>query len=290
MGSVINTNMASIVAQRSLKKNDDALSTSMQRLSTGLRINSSKDDAAGLAIATRMDAQIKGSNVAIRNANDGVSMAQLAEGSIGEITNTLQRMRELTVQAANTGAVSSSDRQKMQDEFKQMGLEIKRTIDNTSFNGLKVLAGGASGKNFQVGANGDSTNQISITVSNFAGMDATTANKFSTLFGGATGLSIGSAVSTAANFSTVLQTIDGALEKINNSRAKLGALQNRFSSAISNLQQTVENTSAAKSRLMDTDFATETSNLSRNQILQQAATAMMSQGNQSTSGVMSLLR
>lgn len=290
MGSVINTNMASIMAQRSLKKNDDALSASMQRLSTGLRINSSKDDAAGLAIATRMDSQIKGSNVAIRNANDGISMAQLAEGSIGEITNTLQRMRELTVQAANTGAVSSSDRQKMQDEFKQMGLEIKRTIDNTSFNGLKVLKGGASTKNFQVGPNGDSTNQISITISNFASIPATGTNNFSTLFGNGGGLSIGSAVSAASKFSTVLQTIDGAIEKINNSRAKLGALQNRFASAISNLQQTVENTSAAKSRLMDTDFATETSNLSRNQILQQAATAMMSQGNQSTSGVMSLLR
>ncbi|NOT85654.1 MAG: flagellin FliC [Methylococcaceae bacterium] len=287
MGMVINTNMASINTQRQLKKNDDALSTSMQRLSSGLRVNSSRDDAAGLAIATRMTTQIRGMTVASRNANDGISMAQTAEGGMAEMTDTLLRMRDLAVQAANTGAVSSQDRQKLQDEFKQMGQELKRNIDNTTFNGLKIFKGQASGKNFQVGWGASAHNQISITIPNFSAA-AFSATK---LFGTAAGaFSIGSAVSTTVKFGSVLNNIDKVLDNINNSRAKLGATQNRFMSAISNLSQSIENNSAARSRIMDADFATETSNLSRNQILQQAATAMLGQANQSTQGVLGLLR
>ncbi|NOT86486.1 MAG: flagellin FliC [Methylococcaceae bacterium] len=285
---VINTNMASINGQRMLGKTTSALSTSMERLSSGLRVNSSKDDAAGLAIGTRMTTQIRGMTVAMRNANDGISMAQTTEGAISELTDIMQRMRELTVQAANTGAVSSQDRQKLQDEFKQMGNELHRVIQNTSYNGNKVLAGGASNKNFQVGWSAAADNHISITISTMSGAGA--AGGISKLFGAAGGLSIGSGVSATSKFGSVLNIIDKALDSVNNTRAKLGAIQNRFMSAISNLSQSIENNSAARSRIMDADFAVETANLSRGQILQQAGTAMLAQANQSTQAVMKLLQ
>ncbi|MDD3610153.1 MAG: flagellin [Halothiobacillaceae bacterium] len=282
MANVVNTNIMSMNAQRSLYKTDNMLSTAMERLSSGLRVNSAKDDAAGLAIADRMTSQIRGMTVAVRNANDGISMAQVAESSMGTITDTLQRMRDLAVQAANTGAVSSGDRQKLQDEFKQLGLEIDRIIDNTSFNGKKILAGSLNGAQFQVGWSTAADNQISMTVS-----DLNTVSGIKSLLG--TGKSIGSAAGSAV-IKSAIQAIDVAVGKIDGFRSKLGAAQNRFSTTISNLQSAIENQTAARSRIMDADFAAETANLSRAQILQQAGVAMLAQANQAPQTVLGLLR
>lgn len=279
---VINTNIASLNSQRMLSKTNEALQTSMERLSSGLRVNSAKDDAAGLSIADRMTSQIRGMTVAMRNANDGISMAQTAEAGMGNITDTLQRMRDLAVQAANFGAVSSGDREKLQTEFKQLGTEVFRIIQNTEFNGKKILNGSLVSAIFQVGPNTSTNNQISITVSNLEGLSG-----LNQLFGNLA--SIGS----NAQFSNVMSAItniDVAISKIDNFRATLGAIQNRFTATISNLQSSIENQSAAKSRIMDADFATETAQLSRAQILQQAGTAMLAQANQSTQGVLKLLQ
>jgi flagellin len=258
------------------------LTTSMQRLSSGLRVNSAKDDAAGLAISDRMNAQVRGMTVAVRNANDGISMAQTAESAMGAITETLQRMRDLSVQSANTGSVGSGDREKLQTEFKQLGQEVYRIIKNSEFNGKKILNGSLSGANFQVGANTSDNNQISITVSNLS-----TLSGLKSLFGSA--VSIGSGAGSAA-VRGAINSIDTAIEKIDFFRAKLGAVQNRFNTTINNLQSGIENTSAAKSRIVDADFATETASLSRAQILQQAGTAMLAQANQSSQGVLKLLQ
>ncbi|MEW5824538.1 MAG: flagellin [Pseudomonadota bacterium] len=283
MANVVNTNIMSMNAQRSLYKTDNMLSTAMERLSSGLRVNSAKDDAAGLAIADRMTSQIRGMTVAVRNANDGISMAQVAESSMGTITDTLQRMRDLAVQAANTGAVSSSDRQKLQDEFKELGLELKRIVENTSFNGKKILNGGLSKANFQVGWSTAADNQISVTVSNLKSV----ANLSGVLT--ASAFSIGSAAN-AAKINSTIQAIDKSIGKIDEFRSKLGAVQNRFSTTINNLQSAIENQTAARSRIMDADFAAETANLSRAQILQQAGVAMLSQANQAPQTVLGLLR
>lgn len=279
---VINTNIASMNSQKFLSRTNDGLQMSMERLSSGLRVNSAKDDAAGLAIADRMTSQIRGMTVAMRNANDGISMAQTAEAGMGTITETLQRMRDLSVQAANFAAVSSSDRQKLQTEFKQLGNELDRIIKNTEFNGKKILNGSLKGANFQIGPNTATDNQISVTVSDLA-----TVNSLSALFG--TKLSIGSAATSNAVRSAI-KAIDTAIEKIDVFRSNLGAIQNRFTTTIANLQSSIENQSAAKSRIMDADFATETANLSRSQILQQAGTAMLAQANQSTQNVLRLLQ
>ncbi|MBD9355073.1 flagellin domain-containing protein [Methylomonas albis] len=282
MAMVINTNVGSLNSQRFLNKTNDSLSTSMERLSSGLRINSAKDDAAGLAISDKMTSQIRGMTVAVRNANDGISMAQTAESGMGAITDTLQRMRDLGVQAANRAAVSGTDRDKLQTEFKQLGLEIKRIIQNTEFNGKKILNGSLAGANFQVGANTTTDNQVSVTVS-----DLVKVNSLSALFG--TGYSIGSAAG-SAKVRSAISAIDSAIKKIDTFRSTLGAIQNRFTTSVANLQSSIENQSAARSRILDTDFATETSNLSKTQILQQAGTAMLAQANQSGQSVLSLLR
>jgi len=279
MAMVINTNVASINSQRRLSDTNNALSTSMERLSSGLRVNSAKDDAAGLAIANRMDSQIRGMGVAVRNANDGISMAQTAEAAMGELTNTLQRMRDLGVQSANKGAVTAEDRQKLQTEFKQLNDELSRIVKNTEFNGKKIINGSLSGGvAIQIGANTSSDNQIKIDVANVSVTlkDVTTA-------------SIGSLATSAKIFSAIAN-IDAAIKSIDTARAGLGAIQNRFTTTISNLQSSIENQSAAKSRIMDTDFAAETAALSRNQILQQAGTAMLSQANQAPQQVLGLLR
>jgi flagellin len=281
-GLIINTNMSSLNTQRMLNNSSSGLTTSMERLSSGLRVNSAKDDAAGLAIANRMNSQIRGMTVAIRNANDGISMAQTAEAVMGSLTDIMQRMRDLAVQSANTGVVGDSDRQKLQDEFNQLGKELKRTIDNTSFNGKTILAGSLSGKNFQVGFGTASHNQISITVPNM-----NTAAGLSALFGNA--LSIGSGAIPSKVYSAI-NAIDIAIKSVDSSRAKLGAVQNRFMATIANLQSSIENNSAARSRIMDADFAAETAALSRNQIMQQAGTAMLAQANQSQQGVLKLLQ
>lgn len=279
---VINTNIASLTSQKFLTRTNDSLQTSMERLSSGLRVNSAKDDAAGLAISDRMTSQIRGMTVAMRNANDGISMAQTAEAGMGTLTETLQRMRDLSVQAANRAAVSSDDRQKLQTEFRQLGNELQRIIQNTEFNGKKILNGSLIGANFQIGANTAADNQISVTVSNLAKV-----NSLSALFG--TKLSIGS-MATSNNVRSAINAIDTAIRKIDIFRSTLGAIQNRFSTTIANLQSSIENQSAARSRILDADFAAETANLSRSQILQQAGTAMLAQANQTTQGVLQLLQ
>jgi flagellin len=265
--STINTNVASLNAQRNLMTSQSSLSTSMQRLSSGLRVNSAKDDAAGLAIADRMNAQIKGTNVAIRNANDGISLAQTAEGALATVTDALQRMRELAVQAQN-GTNGTSDRANLDTEYQQLSSEITRIAAQTKFNGSAVIGGGAGAQVFQVGANNGDTLTITTTA-------------VTTVTGGLT---------TAAAASTAVAALDTALDTITTSRATYGAAMSRFDFAISNLRITGENQSAARGRIMDADFASETANLSRSQILQQAGTAMVAQANQLPQGVLSLLR
>ncbi|OAI21639.1 flagellin [Methylomonas koyamae] len=279
---VINTNIASLNSQKYLSRTNESLQTSMERLSSGMRVNSAKDDAAGLAIADRMTSQIRGMTVAMRNANDGISMAQTAEAGMGTLTETLQRMRDLAIQAANRAAVSNSDRQKLQTEFAQLGDELQRIITNTEFNGKKILNGSLQGANFQIGANTASDNQISVTVSNLLSMSG-----INELFG--TNRSIGSGA-TSEFVRSAIDAIDTAIEKIDIFRSNLGAIQNRFTTTIANLQSSIENQSAARSRIMDADFASETSNLTRSQILQQAGTAMLAQANQVSQGVLKLLQ
>jgi flagellin len=264
MASVINTNIVSINTQRNLASSQDALHTSLQRLSSGLRINSSKDDAAGLAIATRMDSQIRGMTVAIRNSNDGISFAQTAEGGLAKQTDALQRMRELAVQSLN-GTNTSTDRANLDAEYQQLSAETTRLNTATQFNGTSVFA---ATQTFQVGAN--------------AGETITTAS--------VVGATAGGAVSDVASASAAVAAIDTALAGANTNRATLGAIQNRFASVVSNLQVSVENQTSAKSRIMDADFAVETANMTRGQILQQAGTAMLAQANSMPNGVLALLR
>ena len=283
----INTNITSLNAQRNLNMAQTSLSTSMQRLSSGLRVNSAKDDAAGMAIAERMTSQVRGMGVAVRNANDAISMAQVAEGSLGKVSDSLQRMRELSVQAANA-TVSESDKESLDKEFGELAKEIQRVLGATSFNGKKVLAGDSGNLTFQVGANTATDDRIDIVTKNM-----TTEASVTVVAGtdnlGAGRASIGSGVD-ATTVRGVVDSIDAALELVNAERATLGASQNRFDSVVSNLQVSVENQSSARSRIMDADFATETSNMSRAQILQQAGTAMVAQANQLPQQVMQLLR
>lgn len=282
--SVINTNMASINAQRSLSKTGSALQTAMERLSSGLRVNSAKDDAAGLAIADRMTSQIRGMTVAARNANDGISMAQTAESAMGQLTDLFQRMRDLAVQAANFAGVSSDDRDKMNTEFQQLGAEVKRIMDNTRYNGKQLLKGSLSGANFQVGYSIGTDNQISITVSNL-----TTVSGIKDVMS-ANGTYQISGAMTSASVRSTIQYLDVAIEKVDTFRAKLGAVQSRFTMTITNLEASIEAQSAARSRIMDADFAAETAALAKGQVLQQAGTAMLAQANQLPSQVLTLLK
>ncbi|MFM2118687.1 MAG: flagellin FliC [Pseudomonadota bacterium] len=288
MPQTINTNLVSLNAQRALSGSQGALATSMQRLSSGLRVNSAKDDAAGLAIAERMNAQVKGMNVAIRNASDGISMAQVAEGALGKVSDVLQRMRELAVQARNA-TNSSSDKDSLDKEFGELAKEVNRTLSGTTFNGKAILAG-AAGKTltFQVGAGTNDVDTIDVPLTNMA-----TASEIASLTGSgvlATGRLNIDSTSTLGSIKTVIDDIDRALDKINSERAVLGASQNRFDAVISNLQVSVENQSAARARIMDADFAAETANLSRAQVLQQAGNAMVAQANQLPQQVLSLLK
>ena len=379
MPSVINTNLASLNTQRNLNTSQASLSSSIQRLSTGLRINSAKDDAAGLAISERMSSQVRGLNAAARNANDGVSLAQTAEGSLGKIGDMVQRMRELAVQSSNA-TNSAADRGALQTEVGQLKQEIDRVAQSTNFNGTKLLDGSFTAAKFQVGANaGESIDIATITNAQLAGMGSVTRastqntaavtdtsatalgdltingtdigvlaaagttqerqaqlvdaiNRISTTTGvgaafdapnnkivltsSATITVAGAAANTAkvgfaaadsanaaasANMSALdissyggaqlaIQQCDAALTQINGARANLGAVQNRFDAAIANIQISAENATSAKSRIMDTDFAAETANLTRSQILQQAGNAMLSQANQLPQQVLSLLR
>jgi flagellin len=382
--TTINTNVMSMTAQRNLGTTSSSLATSMQRLSSGLRVNSAKDDAAGLAISERMNAQVRGLSVAARNANDGISLAQTAEGALGKVGDMLQRMRELAVQSANASN-NSSDRTALQAEVTQLRQEIDRVAKTTSFNGTKLLDGSFANATFQVGANAGEGIAIDSIVSansatlgevnlrtatagattgslaaiaagdlNVAGVslgpiaaasdnmqrttqvvDAINAKSSETgifarasytggvitgmqmiadrtlVAGDFTGAAWGTSASQAAPAITAtpvawtledinvnsfgdsqlsMKVIDAAINAVNSSRADLGALQSRFENAVANIQITGENISAARGRIVDADFAKETSNLSRAQILQQAGTAMVAQANQAQQGVLSLLR
>jgi flagellin len=381
---VINTNTMSLNAQRNLNTSQSALSTAMQRLSSGLRINSAKDDAAGLAISQRMTSQINGIDQAGRNANDGISLAQTAEGSLGTIGDNLQRIRELAVQSANA-TNSTSDRAAIQTEVGQLMSEIDRVANQTSFNGVKLIDGSFSSAVFQVGANANETITISsLTDANVAALGTVTAasgqssavtgisslgavgagklvingtdvgasigaagssqqrvgqvvdaiNNSATTTGvnaafdastgkivltsGATIVATGTDDGTATGFNIAggngsgtaatttglttlsvssfagatlaLQQVDSALQQVNSARANLGAIQNRFSSVVDNLSTTSENLSASRSRIRDTDFAKETAEMTRTQILQQAGTAMLAQANSLPNSVLSLLK
>lgn len=309
MASSINTNVVALNSQRALSSSQGSLATSMQRLSSGLRINSAKDDAAGLAIAERMSTQVKGMNVAIRNANDGISFAQTAEGSLSKIGDNLQRMRELAVQSRNA-TNSEGDRTNLQKEFSQLQQEIDRTIKGAKFNGVSMFSSSATTLDFQVGAGTDATDKITVNAATLGGGTAVTAGAaiastsgnvnalMATLTSGnttgstvATGIAIGgtSAIG-GSQIDDAINVIDKALNQINDKRAEFGAVQNRFDAVVSQLQVSVENESAARGRIMDADFATETANLSRSQILQQAGTAMIAQANQLPQSVLSLLR
>ncbi len=275
--SVINTNTIALNAQRNLSTNSASLSTTIQRLSSGLRINSAKDDAAGLAISQRMTAQVRGMDQAARNANDGISLAQTAEGALGEIGNNLQRIRELAVQAAN-GTNSSDDKAALQKEVSQLQSEILRVVDNTKFNGTELLSSGTT-ISIQVGANATDNDKIDITLTDIK-----------TALSGVTSSGFSIASMSAGSGATQLDTLDAAVKSVNESRADLGAIQNRFSSAVSNLQTSSENLSASRSRIQDTDYAKETVELTRTQILQQAGTAMLAQAKSAPQSVLSLLQ
>ena len=269
MALTVNTNMMALNTQRALSGTQTGLATAMERLSSGLRVNSAKDDAAGLAIASRMDAQVRGLSVAIRNAGDAISLAQTAEGGLNEITNMLQRMRELAVQSANA-TNSAGDRANLNAEYQALNSEITRQVGATVFNGIAIIGGGAGDQVFQVGAN--ATDTITVTT---AAMTAAAA---------------GGDITSAANATTAMGAVDTALDLVTTNRATYGAVQNRFESVIANLEVARENQTAAKGRIMDADFAMETANLTRFQILQQAGTAMLSQANQAPQTVLNLLR
>ena len=276
MANVVNTNVMSINSQRSLARTEGGLNTAMQRLSSGLRINSASDDAAGLAIAKRFEAQSSGMEVAIRNASDGISLAQTAEGAMQEVGDMLQRMRDLAVQSAN-GVNSSSDRANLEAEFDALASEIQRTFSATEFNGKKIIGESATGFVFQVGANNGAEHRITVTTTDMNNAGAITGV-------------VGGTVSTQAGAQGAITLIDTAIDLVTTERGKLGASMNRFDHTINNLRNSQENSEASRSRIMDADFAKESAALSRQQVLQQASTAMLAQANQAPQSVLSLLR
>ncbi len=267
MAQVINTNIASLNAQRNLNSSQGDFNTALQRLSSGLRINSAKDDAAGLAISERMTTQIRGLNQAARNANDGISLAQTAEGALSEVTNNLQRIRELAVQSANA-TNSVNDRLALDAEVQTLIEEINRVATDTTFNDVKLLDTAAT-LSFQIGANSGET------------VDVATVDVDGVIVG---------AVTDVVTANLMMDAVDAALITVNGARADLGAAQNRFESIVRSVQTTSENLSASKSRIVDADFAAETANLTRAQILQQAGTAMLSQANSAPQNVLALLQ
>ena len=286
MSMTINTNIASLNAQRNTANNSLSLSTTMQRLSSGLRINSAKDDAAGLAIADRMNTQIRGMNVAVRNAGDAISLAQVAEGGLSAMNDMLQRMRELAVQASNApnSVGTAGDIAKLNNEYVQLGAELNRMLSATQFNGENVLNGTADYV-FQVGANAGIENRITITSSDIS---LNGNADFTAVASGGGNATLDTAA--ASNNTANIGALDLAISAVNDRRASLGALQSRFENTIAYLRTAGENQSAARSRIMDADFAAETANLSRTQILQQAGTAMIAQANQLPQNVLKLLQ
>ena len=314
--SVINTNIKSLVSQNALNKNNDALASAMQQLSTGTRINSAADDAAGLAISSRMTAQIRGLDQAVRNANDGISMLQTAEGALIEVTNMMQRMRELSVQAAND-TNTASDRTSLNLEYGQLMQEINRVAQNTQWNGMNIMnnttigtggtvaapaTAGTELRNikFQVGSNANQT--ISAQLKDFsipmtaAGIPDTAVVDATAITGGTHKIFSGDArlndtdITTVSNASTAMTRLDAALGKITDERATYGAVINRLTYALDNLTNVAQNTTESRSRIMDTDYAKASSELARTQIISQAATAMLAQANQSPQSVLQLLQ
>jgi len=301
--TVINTNTAATLTANALTKNERAMSQAMERLSTGVRINSASDDAAGLAISSRMTSQVNGLNMAVRNANDAISMVQTADGALIEVTNMLQRMRELAVQAAS-GTMGTTDVSALNTEFTALRDQIQEIAKNTEFNGSKILDGsiGASGTSvdFQVGANASQT--ISVVFgdlnTDFNASDSTTEAVLATglLVGlGTAGIGSGTGgtkdlIDQAVNTADVISTIDAALTNVNEKRSDYGAAINRLEYTADNLANVSQNTSASRSRILDADYASETTELARTQIIQQAGTAMLSQANQQAQSVLALLK
>ncbi|HEY0285631.1 MAG TPA: flagellin domain-containing protein [Pseudomonas sp.] len=283
MALTVNTNIASLSVQKNLNRSSDALSTSMMRLSSGLRINSAKDDAAGLQIATLMNSQIRGQNVAIRNASNGISFAQAAEGALNETTSILQRMRELALQARddNNGI---EQRTALNSEFQTMSNELTRIAESTKLNGRTLIDGNAGVMELQVGSDTGDSNHITLDLSNK--FDATNLSVAS----GMISISGGDNPTAHSAADTAISAIDAALAKVTATRADLGAAQNRLTSTISNLQNLNENAAAALGRIQDVDFAAETAELTKQQTLQQASTAILAQANQLPSAVLKLLQ
>ncbi|MGM0987931.1 MAG: flagellin [Pseudomonadota bacterium] len=271
--SVINTNITALIGQNNLNKSQSAQQTSMERLSSGLRINSAKDDAAGQAIANKMTAQIDGMNQASRNANDGISMVQTMEGGLDQVNDNLQRIRELAVQGASD-TNTEEDRAAIETEISERLDEIDRVAESSNFNGTKLLNDGSGSKDIQIGANTDAEDVISVST-----VDATTSElNVNAVSGG-----------DASDFQDLIDEVDGAVETLDDNRATLGATLNRFDSVIENLATTSNNLTEARSRIEDADYAAEVSNMTRANILQQAGTSMLAQANQQPQSVLSLL-
>lgn len=278
MGLFVNTNVSSLNAQRQLFDSGSRLNVSFERLSSGFRINRAADDAAGLQITDRLTSQVQGLNQAVRNANDAISLTQTAEGALAETTNALQRIRQLAIQSQN-GINTSADRVALQKEVSALKSEISRISTTTQFAGVELLDGNYSSA-FLVGANAGQTISVNLSATNIGGIDGFSA----------TGLGIGTlSVSSITGASGAISDIDSAISAIGGVRADLGALQNRFQSTIRNLSNISENVAGARSRIRDTDFATETAELTRNQIIQQASTTVLSQANQRPQAALQLL-
>ena len=284
MPLVVNRNLASLNAQRNLSTSQSSLNTSLQRLSSGLRVNSAKDDAAGLAISESLTSAIRGNTQAVRNANDGISVGQTAEGALGQISNNLQRIREISVQAAN-GSVSDSNRSQLQLEVDQLTQEISRIVQTTQFNGTSLLSGQTT-ITFQIGYSGTADNQVSVSTTDLAQAGSAGLNAYSASLTATGTVNI----TTSAGASAALSALDQDIARVTNIRSTFGAVQNRFDAVVSNLNNYVENLTASKSRIMDTDYAAETANFSKAQILQQAGTAILKQANQIPQQALTLLQ
>jgi flagellin len=274
--TVINTNVKSLIAANALKINNRAMSNAMEQLSTGRRINSAADDAAGLAVSEDMTAQIRGLNMAVRNANDGISMAQTAEGALIEVSNMLQRMRELSVQAA-TGTLSSTQRGYLDDEFQALNEQIQNTVDDTKWNGIEVL-----GSTIMTSSGG-----ISIQVGTASGQTISVVGASLTAIGTS---NFSGGITSTSDASAMLDTLDDALIAVNTARASLGAVVNQLTSAADNLTNVSQNLAESRSRVLDTDYAAATTELARTQIIQQAGMAVLAQANQQPQSVLALLR
>lgn len=292
--AVVNTNVNASVAQNALVRNERAMNTAMERLSTGQRINSASDDAAGLAIASRMTSQIKGLEAGVRNANDAISMISVADGALVEVSNMLQRMRELALQSAN-GTVSSTDRDYLNTEYENLITEIERIAQNTQWNGKTILTGDADSTDdatlaFQVGANGGQTIEVNFGDISQSGAATFTQFNISAHAGSESHISGSTTAVAQAHITGVLTYIDSAITAVNSQRATYGAAVNQLTYAVDNLSNVKVNSEAARSRIADTDYAQETSELARTQIIAQAGTAMLAQANQLPQTVLSLLQ